>query len=416
MSVRSISCRLNPLRPLALRRTGGLLLLATLALVGCLTTIQDEPIEGPPGPAGPQGPAGIQGPQGPAGPAGADGIDCWDLNANGTLDAATEDINGDGVGDARDCVAARVYGDGSAGPLQIESDTDWSTMPVTNLNFTDFSIEGGVALTIPSGAIIRCTGTFVNNGTIVIVPEALGGATLGIDGTTASPAHQSPEAGIARAPAGSAEIGDATAPRQGGAGGLNVFEIQARFLLHPGLEAGGGGGAAGIDDAGLRGGGVLVVRARGALTNSGAIFADGQSASGVPSGGGGGGGGLVILASGTSVSNAGAGTISARGGDGEAPDGNEAASGGGGGGIVHIIAPTINVAVASVNVTGGAGGAAAAAGTITGSLRSGGGGGGACGGNGGAGATAETDGSSAVGVGGGNGFLLQTTADPTLVF
>lgn len=34
---------------------------------------------------------------------GADGISCWDLNANGTCDTATEDVNADGVCNALDC-------------------------------------------------------------------------------------------------------------------------------------------------------------------------------------------------------------------------------------------------------------------------------------------------------------------------
>ena len=37
------------------------------------------------------------------GPPGADGLNCWDLNGNGQFDPATEDANGDGRADARDC-------------------------------------------------------------------------------------------------------------------------------------------------------------------------------------------------------------------------------------------------------------------------------------------------------------------------
>jgi hypothetical protein len=37
------------------------------------------------------------------GNAGKDGISCWDLNGNGVVDRAAEDVNSDGVVDAEDC-------------------------------------------------------------------------------------------------------------------------------------------------------------------------------------------------------------------------------------------------------------------------------------------------------------------------
>lgn len=75
--------------------------------------------EGPVGPQGPAGPQGVAGAQGPAGAAGAtgadgqpgatgaDGVACWDINANGVADLATEDINLDGVVDSLDCQGPR---------------------------------------------------------------------------------------------------------------------------------------------------------------------------------------------------------------------------------------------------------------------------------------------------------------------
>lgn len=65
--------------------------------------------QGPDGPAGPEGPAGPAGEQGPTGaagdegPEGLPGLSCWDLNGNGEADVATEDTNGDGAVDVRDC-------------------------------------------------------------------------------------------------------------------------------------------------------------------------------------------------------------------------------------------------------------------------------------------------------------------------
>ena len=66
---------------------------------------------GEPGPAGSAGPGGEPGPAGPAGPAGLagdDGLACWDLDGDG-LPGLREDVNLDGVWDARDCI-------GPAGP------------------------------------------------------------------------------------------------------------------------------------------------------------------------------------------------------------------------------------------------------------------------------------------------------------
>ena len=65
-------------------------------------------IQGEVGPAGPQGQTGDAGPRGFDGADGIDGVDgvnglsCWDVNGNGIQDV-DEDINTDGVFDARDC-------------------------------------------------------------------------------------------------------------------------------------------------------------------------------------------------------------------------------------------------------------------------------------------------------------------------
>ncbi len=67
---------------------------------------------GPVGPAGPRGPAGSRGTSGAAGPPGAPGLPCWDLNGNAVADPE-EDINQDGLADARDCQGAT----GAVGPV-----------------------------------------------------------------------------------------------------------------------------------------------------------------------------------------------------------------------------------------------------------------------------------------------------------
>lgn len=63
----------------------------------------------------------------------------------------------------------------------MAADTNFSTTPPPNNNFqfTDFSVAAGVTLTVPSGTVIRCTGTFTNNGTIVVNTGAPGGSADG---------------------------------------------------------------------------------------------------------------------------------------------------------------------------------------------------------------------------------------------
>ncbi len=52
---------------------------------------------------GDDGKDGVAGTPGTTGTPGAAGINCWDLNANGVADVATEDTNRDGVVDVNDC-------------------------------------------------------------------------------------------------------------------------------------------------------------------------------------------------------------------------------------------------------------------------------------------------------------------------
>ena len=69
-------------------------------LAGC------EGDDGAAGAAGATGAAGTNGTDGTDGTDGADGADgqaCWDLDGNGVGDVGTEDLNGDGVVDVKDC-------------------------------------------------------------------------------------------------------------------------------------------------------------------------------------------------------------------------------------------------------------------------------------------------------------------------
>lgn len=341
--------------------------------------------QGDPGPQGPQGDPGAQGPQGDPGPAGPPGAD-------GQL---------------------RIFGDGSAGPLAITSNTDLTTAaPASNnFQFTDFTVDAGVQLLVPSGVTIRCTGTFTNNGVIIVFPGA-NGAKADFDAADSTVfSYSPPGAGIALSPPGFGEVSfQAAGTLESGEGGQGIPPLAALFMLDPGPHGGGGGAASpnGSSNAfGGDGGGSFVVLCQGAVLNTGVIQANGTSDDA-----GGGAGGIVILASRTSVENSGA--IEANGAAGGASDDGVGASGGGGGGIIHLLAPFItNTGTATVD--GGAAGTSGAAGSIVNSRRAGGAGGGACGGSGGDGgeaAGADPDLAEA----GEPGHLLETPVDPTALF
>jgi hypothetical protein len=378
--------------------------------------------QGPAGPAGPQGPTGPAGPQGPQGAQGPPGEDCWDLNGNGTGEA-DEDINGDGLFNAEDCSGnLRIFGDGSAGALTINANTDWTVTAPTdnNTQFTNFTIDAGFTLTVPSGTIIRCTGTFTNNGTITVLPGAQG-AEYDIDSSLTAVVdamYHEPGAGISLCLPGHGELADSTGGSpEDGTGGCGISNLfVASFVLNPGLQGGGGGAASGNgtgNGVGGSGGGSFTVLARGAVTNAFEIHADG-SIGGLGSGGG--GGGVVILASLASVTNnAGVALITARGGNGGDSSGSVVPGGGGGGGIVHLIAPIVNTAPGNASVTGGTAGTVT--GNITTAINQGGAGGGGSGGEGGDGGDGNTVGNPPGAAQNGNdGFSIQSLRDPSLLF
>lgn len=369
---------------------------------------------GPAGPPGETGSQGLEGPTGPIGPVGADGapgsdgLNCWDQNADGAFDAATEDLDGDGAASALDCAARSVYGDGSAGDLILFSDTFWTTSPPQNLLFNSIFIDSGAQLTVPTGTVIRALGDVTINGIIAVDVGAQGAARLGGDDSTATEGGRPAHPGQSLAAAGDGEYGDNTATRAGGDSGEPLPELAARLIAYPGPAAGGGGGGAGESEIAGSGGGSLVIIARDTIQIDGVIEAYGESDQG-----GGGAGGWVILASPQSVRVA--GVIACDGGAGETSDIDQAASGGGGGGIIHIVSPTVEI-TGELLVNGGVGGAGGAGGAISSVQFTGGGGGGALGGAGGDGAHALTDGSSTAGSDGSPGLILQTLLDPLWFF
>ena len=325
------------------------------------------------GSQGPSGAPGTQGVQGPQGPAGADG-------------------------------SLRVFGDGSAGALVVSA----SPVTITNPQYTDVTVEAGVTWIVPSGTVIRCSGTFTNHGTIVVQTFARGPTRGGNAFTFTTGGHP----GIGADIAGLGEIGNDNGYGYLGANGpVGLGEQAARFLVRPG-PAGGGGGGGNLNG---HGGGTLVIVARDGIVNLGEILADGGSDS-YNEGTGGAGGGVVILASATSIDNA-SGVVSADGGAGGDSGMGLGPGGGGGGGIIHLLAPNI-VGAANATALGGGPGETGTAGSIVTFYRGGGNAGGAScggGGNGGqvsAGATASPSDAG----GGGPGCVLQTVADPTSLF
>lgn len=310
-----------------------------------------------------------------------------------------------------------AYGDGSAGARVVSADENWNNAgeAPSNLQFTDLTINAGVTLTLPSGMTIRCTGSFVNNGSVFVRTGVDGGfAGQTGPGGDFSTVTTEPLAGIGTLPAQRGESGDSSEARLAGRGGFGISEFEARQILVVATAAGGGGAAGGSDSSSgttsntgsAGGGGVRILAATGIVNAAGAtISADGEGGSG-----GGGGGGVIILASSGVITNDGG--ISANGGAGEDGDSNEAPSGGGGGGIISMLAPTVANG-GTVDVTGGAAGAIGPG--ISAVSRFAGGGGGPSGGSGGngGGVPAEPFATPTSATAGGSGFFLVTLVDPT---
>ncbi len=318
--------------------------------------------KGEQGISGPQGQQGLQGPQGLQGSPGE----------------------------------LRIYGDGSAGDRIISSSI---ILNDSNPQYQNFVINSGVTLTVPSGTIIRCRESFINNGTLQVLSAARNSTKYAENG---GPPTSEPSAT------------DAVA---GGLGGNQISEGLAKSLLKPGLANAGDGNDVGATQSSGFGGGTIVIMAAESASNAGLIVADGDNGTALSSGGG--AGGLIIIASKEEVDNS--GSLRAAGGNGASyqPDNGSAAyaaGGGGGGGIVHLFATQVNNS-GTTNVTGGNGGSAGAAGSLTAILKYGGRGGGGSGGDGGDGGTANpgnaANGSCSAGMDGGTGKVFVTQADPT---
>ncbi len=365
---------------------------------------------GPAGPTGPAGSTGAAGATGATGTTGATGA-TGSAGANGAAGPAgtisvgtvttgaagsSASVTNSGTSSAATlnftipqgvAGSASVYGDGSdtttAGVCDITSSTNWiTTDPGTGIQCTDFTIASGRTLTVPSGTIIRATGTVTITGTLTV-----GNGTLASGGGAGW---------VASAP--SLIVLSNTAE---GNPGIAWPSATWRHLLKPGPTGGANGGNSLYSGPG---GGSLVIAAAGAISVSGTINGNGFAGTDDPQGaaGGGGGGGVVIIASKTSVTLT--GTINANGANGASAVATANTSGGGGGGgVIHLLAPSgqVNTAGGTRNVNGGSGG-----GTDNGDGN--GFGGGASGGNGTAGGTTST---ASAGL-----KLITLVADPSTLF
>jgi hypothetical protein len=279
------------------------------------------------------------------------------------------------IGIAGNAGGLAAFGDGQepASASVITASTSWVTSPPTDLSlqFNDFTVDAGVVLTVPSGTIIRATGTVDIEGTIDVA-AADGPLVPTLNASTSF------------------------------VGAQPLNQLAAAQLIHPGLLGGGSGAGAGLQGAG---GGSFGIFAEGDIIigSGGAIHADGgNGASGLNSSGG--GGGVVVLlakgSNGTGITNS--GTVSAQGGLGRGSGGSNA--GGGGGGIINLLSPNASSFGPNPSgfiVSGGAGGSSTGSG-IPGS------GGGASGGAGG-----DGNGGGGTGVTGLPGYVNEIqTPDP----
>lgn len=356
--------------------------------------------EGKQGEPGPKGDTGAPGPKGDTGASGPKG----DPGAPGSK--GEPGIKGPPGADG----VLGVYGNGSSGDLLVQG---FVNLAEINGQYADITIDPGAELNVPSGTVLPCTGSFINNGTISVSTAAKAGiVAVAIASSTTvihpnfSPAHP----GLSLRTAGNGEASPSGASVLGGRGGRGLGD-DAETLIRPTHLAGGGGGASKYttSTAGGNGGGSLLIACAGPVVNDGRIVAIGDDAF---SGRGGGAGGMVVIASATSILNN--GMINVSGGDGGPSSASECRGpgGGGGGGVVHLLAPSISDdRAASYNLSGGDGGHNPT-GVLGSKIRFGGGGGGALGGDGGNGGNIE-GGDIYNAAPGSSGRMFQTLTDPT---
>ncbi len=251
--------------------------------------------------------------------------------------------------------AVGLYGDGSAGALNITTSMDLNALPTGyNHQFTTITVAAGATLTVPSGTILRCTGNATISGQIEV-------GTFSQQTTLATGANNYnnlfPAPGIALTPAGGTSI---VVPGEGLLAGT-AATLPLRSL----------GGGAGLQPGGSReggGGGSFTLLAQGTLTITGGITATGARGTTFPgtsgsygTGGGGGGGGVLTLVGKAGIINN--GVVSVKGGAGGDGAFNTnfptcnivCGGGGGGGGVLRLLGASVSGSGQAL-VSGGDGG------------------------------------------------------------
>lgn len=331
--------------------------------------------------------------------------------AERVFDLATLGVTGP-TGPAGVDGSVKLFGDGSAGALDVSSTVDeFDTATDANFQFSSLRIRAGALLITRSGRVYRVNGSCLIEGGLFSAnaPGTGGFATLNSTGQFV--AYHTGVSGEGNAGASGVCVQNATFAAPGGVAARGLARAEAVNLTTAPISASAAGGGSVNSFPGGSGGGTVGLFCKDGITvtASGQIGVEGDDAQ--SSGGGGGSGGLLLLASSRSIVND--GTLFAPGGDGGPSSTNVGAGGGGSGGIIHLVAPAI--VAGSTNVDGGAAGSDATA--ITAAIRCGGSGGGALGGDGGAGSSVPA-GSSATGSGasaGGAGLVIATPADPTAI-
>lgn len=214
-------------------------------------------------------------------------------------------------------------GDGSDGDFVPNEDTTISGVK----NYKSVFIKEGVTVTVDKYVLIKCQGTFINNGTITATGK---GASGGAGGNSADAGAGN--SGFSQGGAGGNFNDSSTNEvyKHSGAGGaivvdgLPVSAAVANSIMEniPRLYHGGGGGGGGSyqgysGGTGGTGGGCVIIVSK-SFTNNGIISANGNAGSNAvnntnASGGGGGGGGCVIAIQESLISQ---GTITVSGGVG----------------------------------------------------------------------------------------------------
>lgn len=311
---------------------------------------------------------------------------------------------------------AKFAGDGSDSDLTISSFTNWDSIPPTEVFFDNVTIDAGQEFRVPAGTTIRCSGSFTNNGTIIVSKGAeaegafsglsnTGGPTMGMT----SVAHPGDTRGVATL--GDSNNDHASNPVSLGGGTPGKAIPQAIAISSFSNFTIGGGSGAGYDNQGNAGGGLLKVYCNGTIVNNGTISAVGSNGGNASIGGG--GGGIVILGSRTAIDNS-TGLIDVSGGNGSAAASFGGNGGGGGGGIIILASPTAPILGTEI-VSAGAGGGGTVANSVTTNFRTAGAGGGGCGGRGGFGGSVGSTGTPSSAGNGTDGYVIALNKDPSML-